>query len=50
MTPKGKADVREPIGRALMARGFAIREMRYESATLEEFFVQITAQQDRGAA
>ena len=50
VTPKGGADVRESIGRALLKRGFAIREMRYESATLEEFFMQITAEQEHGPA
>ena len=42
VTPKGKADVREEIGKALLSREVPIREMRYEAASLEAFFVQIT--------
>ena len=49
VTPKGKMDVREAIGAALAAQSLAIREMRDVGASLEEFFVQITAEQDRAA-
>ena len=42
VTPKGKQDPREPIGRALVEKGFPVREMRHEAVSLEEYFVQIT--------
>ena len=42
VTPRGEADVREAVGLALSAADHAIREMRYEAASLEAFFVQIT--------
>ena len=42
VTPKGDADVREAIGLALATADHPIREMRYEAASLEAFFVQIT--------
>lgn len=45
VTPRAEAaDVRETIGRALFERGYTIREMRFEAASLEEYFVQITSQ------
>ncbi len=49
VTPQDGRDVREAIGRALFERGFTIREMRYATASLEAFFVQITAQQNVAA-
>ncbi len=42
ITPKDDADIREAIGGALLARGVALREIRLESASLEQFFVQVT--------
>ncbi len=47
ISPKGPADIREQVGQALLGRQFLIREMRYQTASLEEFFVQITATQDQ---
>ena len=44
VTPRGHRDIRETVGRALFERGYTIREMRYETASLEEYFVQITSQ------
>lgn len=48
--PQTDVDVREAVGRALLDRGFTIREMRHEAPSLEEFFVQITSQQAPPAA
>jgi ABC-2 type transport system ATP-binding protein len=39
------ADVREEVARAVVQNGWALREVRLERATLEEFFVQVTAEQ-----
>jgi ABC-2 type transport system ATP-binding protein len=54
ITPRDKADIRELVGQSMLQRGFPLRELRYESATLEEFFIQITAEpaatQDNSAA
>ena len=41
-------DVREEAARAVMQQGWALREIRLEHATLEEFFVQVTANQAVG--
>lgn len=46
VTPSGTADVRPALGQAVLARNWVIREMRYETATLEQFFIQITARQN----
>jgi len=43
--PKDGADIREDVSRAVMQKGWPLREIRLEHATLEEFFVQVTAQQ-----
>ena len=40
-------DIREAIGQRLVNNQWQIREMRFETASLEQFFVQITAQQDQ---
>lgn len=50
VTPRGQADVREAIGKLVLERSLPIREMRYETASLEEFFVQITSQQTPATA
>ncbi|MEX0885566.1 MAG: ATP-binding cassette domain-containing protein [Phycisphaeraceae bacterium] len=50
VTPREANDVREAVGRALLARGLAVREMRHETASLEAFFMQITAEQEVGVA
>ena len=38
-------DLREPLGKAVAGNNWLIREMRHEGATLEQFFIQITASQ-----
>jgi ABC-2 type transport system ATP-binding protein len=38
-------DIREEAARAVMQQGWPLREIRLEHATLEEFFVQVTANQ-----
>jgi ABC-2 type transport system ATP-binding protein len=43
-------DVREEAARTVIQHGWPLREVRLEHATLEEFFVQVTAGQDEGAA
>jgi len=45
VTSRPGADVREAIGQAVTTQGWPLREMRYETAGLEQFFVQITAAQ-----
>lgn len=42
---KGDHDVREDVYRLTTQKGWALRELRQEGATLEDFFVQVTAQQ-----
>jgi ABC-2 type transport system ATP-binding protein len=43
--PKENRDVREDVARAVIAGGWPLREIRLERATLEEFFIQVTANQ-----
>jgi gliding motility-associated transport system ATP-binding protein len=38
-------DIREEVARTVIQHGWPLREIRLEHATLEEFFVQVTAQQ-----
>ncbi len=38
-------DVREEVAKTLVQRGWPLREIRLEHATLEEFFIQVTANQ-----
>jgi ABC-2 type transport system ATP-binding protein len=38
-------DIREEVARAVISHGWPMRELRLEQATLEEFFVQVTANQ-----
>ncbi|MGE5607818.1 MAG: ABC transporter ATP-binding protein, partial [Bacillota bacterium] len=38
-------DIREEVARTVIQRGWPLREIRLEHATLEEFFVQVTANQ-----
>lgn len=53
---KDGCDVREEVARTVTQNGWPLREIRLEHATLEEFFVQVTAnqavaqQQEGGAA
>jgi ABC-2 type transport system ATP-binding protein len=42
---KDGCDVREEAARTVIGRGWPLREVRLEHATLEEFFVQVTAEQ-----
>ena len=48
--PKEGYDVREEAARVVMQEGWPLREIRLEHATLEEFFVQVTAGQAIAAA
>jgi ABC-2 type transport system ATP-binding protein len=43
--PKEAYDVREECARTVIQHGWPLREIRLEHATLEEFFVQVTASQ-----
>lgn len=47
VTTDAKEDLREPLGRVVSSNGWTLREMRHEAATLEQFFIQITATQSR---
>lgn len=47
VTPSDQKDIRHELGSAILAAGWVIREMRYETATLEQFFIQITARQSQ---
>jgi ABC-2 type transport system ATP-binding protein len=46
--PKESYDVREEVARTVIQHGWPLREIRLEHATLEEFFVQVTANQAMG--
>jgi len=43
--PKESYDVREEVARTINQNGWPLREIRLEHATLEEFFVQVVANQ-----
>ena len=45
LRPKESYDVREEVARTVIQHGWPLREIRLEHATLEEFFVEVTAQQ-----
>jgi ABC-2 type transport system ATP-binding protein len=45
LRPREGYDVREEAARTVIQHGWPLREVRLEHATLEEFFVQVTAQQ-----
>jgi len=48
--PWPKRDVRESLFKLTTAKGWSLRELRREGASLEDFFIQVTAQQqDKGA-
>ena len=47
ITPDKGNDVREAVGKVALANGWALREIRFETASLEQFFVQITAEQEQ---
>ena len=48
LRPKEGYDVREEVARTVIQNGWPLREIRLEHATLEEFFVQVTANQAVG--
>jgi ABC-2 type transport system ATP-binding protein len=43
--PESERDVREALFRLTISKSWTLRELRREGATLEDFFVQVTAQQ-----
>ena len=43
--PREQYDIREEVARTVISNGWPLREIRLEHATLEEFFVQVTASQ-----
>ena len=45
LRPADGRDVREEVARTVIQHGWPLREIRLEAATLEEFFVQVTANQ-----
>jgi ABC-2 type transport system ATP-binding protein len=45
LRPKDGYDIREEVARTVIQHGWPLREIRLESATLEEFFVEVTATQ-----
>jgi len=48
--PKESYDVREEVARTVMSRGWPLREIRLEHASLEEFFIEVTAKQAEAKA
>ncbi len=48
--PSDGRDVREEVARTVIQNGWPLREIRLEHATLEEFFVQVTANQAAAVA
>ena len=46
----GNLDIRADLAEAATEKGWAIREVRHEAASLEEYFIQITSGHDAGAA
>lgn len=47
VTPQDGCDAREALGQAIQSSRWLVREIRHESASLEQFFVEITARQSR---
>lgn len=45
--PTPGSELRERLGQTILTNGWAIREMRNETASLEQFFIQITADQSQ---
>jgi ABC-2 type transport system ATP-binding protein len=45
--PTPGTELREQLGQTILTNGWAIREMRNETASLEQFFIQITADQSQ---
>jgi ABC-2 type transport system ATP-binding protein len=50
VTPDKDQDIRQALGEAALAAGWVVREMRFETATLEQFFIEITARQSQSRA
>ena len=50
IVPVDRADVREDLFKLAASKGWSLREMRREIASLEDFFVKITAAQQDGEA
>ena len=50
LRPREAQDVREEVACTIIRNGWPLREIRLEHATLEEFFVQVTAQQAQAKA
>jgi ABC-2 type transport system ATP-binding protein len=48
--PKDGYDIREEMARTVIQHGWPLREIRLEHATLEEFFIQVTANQAMATA
>lgn len=48
--PQPQRDLREDIFRMTATKGWSLRELRREGATLEDFFVQVTARQQEKTA
>ena len=48
IVPTDRADVREDLFKLAARKGWSLREMRREVASLEDFFVKITAAQQDG--
>ena len=48
LRPRDSQDVREEVARTIISNGWPLREIRMEQATLEEFFVEVTAKQAMG--
>lgn len=43
--PKESHDIREEVARTVIGKGWPLREIRLEHATLEEYFIEVTANQ-----
>lgn len=50
VTPSDGQDTREALGAVVLANQWPVREIRHESASLEQFFIQITASQSQTQA
>ena len=48
--PQESRDVREEVARTVIQNGWPLREIRLEKASLEEFFVQVMANQAMASA
>ncbi len=46
ITGTGQRDIREPVAKVIQDKGWGLRELRREVASLEDFFVKIIAEQE----